>query len=851
MGFLRYFLLVLSYALAVAASGQSYPDYKGRPWVVNSSRPTTFPRGLEGRHIALWASHGRYYDIGKATWKWQRPYTFCTTEDLLTQSVVNPFLIPMLQNAGAVVFTPRERDWQKEEVVVDNDTKGSGYYELEGKYHWATLPESGFAFHRGSYTDGENPFQAGTARGVRTTKKDKKASYIVWQPWMAEEGRHAVYVSYQTLDNSIDDAEYRVYHRGACTVLHVNQQMGGGTWVYLGTFDFGKGSSQLNCVVLTNRSARRGFVTADAVRFGGGMGNIERGGQTSGVPRYLEGARYWVQWAGAPYSVYSHSGGTNDYNDDINSRSQMLNWIGGGSDYISGDSGKHVPIELSIALHTDAGYNHDGYIGTLGICTTGLGKQDILDIDGGRRYSQQLAATVQQGLVDDISRTIPQWPSRGVWDRNYSETRRPDVPSTIVEALAHQNFNDMRLAHDPNFKFLLARSIYHSILKYLSGAHGYSAVVAPLQPASFAVEVKGKYATLSWLPARDTLYYSTTDRYIIYTAMGNAGYDNGTLVDNTQTKIELEPGVLYRFRVSAVNSGGESFKTEELVAMRSEKPRRNVMIVNGFTRLAGPQVVATDTTHGFDIDADPGVSYGPTTNYSGRQLCFGDSTGGQEGPGALGYSGSELEGAVIAGNNFNYPAIHADAMAKLTDCSISSSSAEAVERERVDLNSFNVVDLILGCQRRDGYSLVDRQTIPPSLQSCLQRYHNSGGNMMVSGAYVGLDMTSSADHQFMLNTLGVERSDTAASAATARGLGLTFNLHHQLNPQQVVATRLSRLHHAPQSFCAMLYPDGTPAAVAQKQQRGRTFVMGFPFEAISDRAMRSGIMGGIMRFLTD
>ncbi len=851
MGFLRNLFIVVFAVLAITAWGQPYPDYKGKPWVVNSSRPTTFPRGLEGRHIALWASHGRYYDIDKAVWKWQRPYTFCTTEDMLTQSVVNPFLIPMLQNAGAIVFTPRERDWQKEEVIVDNDTPGSGYYELNGKFSWTTLSQSGFAFHRGSYADGENPFQAGTTRGVKTTKKDKKASYIVWQPWIAEEGRHAVYVSYQTLSNSVDDAEYRIYHRGACTVVHVNQQMGGGTWVYLGTFDFGKGSSRLNCVALTSRSASRGMVTADAVRFGGGMGNVERGGQTSGMPRYLEGARYYAQWTGAPYSVSSHSGGTNDYNDDINSRSQMLNWIGGGSDYISGDSGKHVPIELSIALHTDAGYSHDGYIGTLGICTTGLGKPDILGIEDGRRYSLQLATTVQQGLVDDIRRTVPEWPSRGVWDRNYSETRRPDVPSTIVEALAHQNFNDMRLAHDPNFKFLLARSIYHSILKYLSGVHGYNAVVSPLQPTSFAVEVKGKYATLSWLPARDTLHYSTTDRYIVYTAMGNAGYDNGTLADNTQWKIELEPGVMYRFRVSAVNSGGESFKTEELVARRSQKSRRQVLIVNGFTRLAGPQVVSTDTTHGFDIEADPGVGYLCTTAYSGRQLCFGDSTGGQEGPGALGYSDSELEGAIIAGNTFSYPAIHADAMAKLTDCDISSSSAEAVERGRIDTGQFKVVDLILGCQRRDGYSLVDRQSIPPALQSRLQRYHERGGNMMVSGAYVGLDMTSSADRQFMGNTLGVEHADTAATTATAKGLGLSFSIQNQLNPKQVVATRTSRLHHTPQSFCAMLYSDGTPAAVAQKQQRGRTFVMGFPFEAISDQAMRSGIMNGVVRFLTE
>ena len=90
------------------------------------------------------------------------------------------------------------------------------------------------------------------------------------------------------------------------------------------------------------------------------MGNIERGGYTSGLPRCLEGARYYAQWAGAPYKVYGGRKGENDYADDINTRSLMTNWLGGGSVYMPAKNGKHVPIELSLALHSDAGYNKDG-----------------------------------------------------------------------------------------------------------------------------------------------------------------------------------------------------------------------------------------------------------------------------------------------------------------------------------------------------------------------------------------------------------------------------------------------------------------------------------------------------------
>ena len=60
-----------------------------------------------------------------------RPNLFGTTEDLFTQTIVVPYLIPMLQNAGAIVFTPRERDWQKKEIIVDNDDPIKANYYKE------------------------------------------------------------------------------------------------------------------------------------------------------------------------------------------------------------------------------------------------------------------------------------------------------------------------------------------------------------------------------------------------------------------------------------------------------------------------------------------------------------------------------------------------------------------------------------------------------------------------------------------------------------------------------------------------------------------------------------------------
>ena len=256
----------------------------------------------------------------------------------------------------------------------------------------------------------------------------------------------------------MSDAKYLVFHNGGVTEFKVNQRIGGGTWVYLGTFTFDKGSNDYGMVVLSNESREKGVVCADAVRFGGGMGNIARGGKTSGLPRYLEGARYSAQWAGMPYPVYAGYKGKDDLSDDINVRSRTINYLSGGSVFNPGEQGLGVPFEMSMALHSDAGFKTDDRIvGTLGIYTTDFNNGELAA--GTDRYaSRDLADLFLTRLRQDIRSTFnTDWTRRSMWNRNYSETRLPAVPSAIVEILSHQNFADMRLGHDPNFKFTASR----------------------------------------------------------------------------------------------------------------------------------------------------------------------------------------------------------------------------------------------------------------------------------------------------------------------------------------------------------------------------------------------------------
>ena len=832
-------------------------DYKGKPWVFNATRPYTITHGLNNRHFTVWASHGIYYSIADDQWKWQRPPLFATSEDLFTQTIVTPYLIPMLENAGAIVFTPRERDWQKHEVIVDNDSLSIGYTEQSIHHPWQTAPMPGFSLHAGNYVDHENPFEAGTARMIEATEHKHHLGHVIYQPTIPEAGRYAVYVSYQTVEGSVDDARYTVWHKGIASEFHVNQQMGGSTWVYLGTFDFDEGCNEQNRVVLSNFSDKPGIVTADAVRFGGGMGNIERGGKLSGMPRCLEGSRYFAQWAGMPYEVYSSKEGLDDYGDDINARSYMSNLLGGGSCYMPDTTGRGVPIELSLAIHSDAGFTRDGKTntGTLAICMTTF-RDSTVNAGLTRLASRDLADDLLVNIPYDIRRKYGKWQTRELYDRNYSECRMPEVPSAILEVLSHQNFADMRMAQDPNFRFDLARSIYKTLLRYTARMHHTDYIVQPLTPDNISVTLTEKgEAKISWTATEDPNEPTAVPTcYVLYTAKDNDDFDNGIFLnsDKTSTTISLEPDKLYSFRVSAVNAGGESFPSEVVSALYNPTAQKQVLVVNGFHRLASPKVRDNASEQGFDLNADIGVSYGLTAGWRGFQTSFDFKQIGKETSKGLGFTNDSLAGQFIAGNDFNYIRTHANAIASARRYSIASCSSKAVENGKMTLEGYAMVDLILGLEEDDGYSLVKYQAFPKKLRPHLMAHAAQGGALLVSGAYIGKDMTSQQDKAFLANLLKCDYGGTHTDYLerdTIQGMGTTFTFHRQPNGVHYAAQHPDVLLPIAPAYPAMAYSNLQSACVAYNGNDYRALTIGFPFECIKSKQIQGVLMRGILAFL--
>ena len=832
------------------------------PWVTPTSRPYEITEGLQGRHLAVNASHGLYYRLDKHVWDWQRPALFCTREDLLTQSIVYPYLIPMLENAGAVVFTSRERDYQQHEVIVDNDLHATeqGLYveEHSGNVEWSDSPE-GFRTPDVPLADHNNPFDSGSARYVQTVRgRRQPTAAALWMPRIPAAGHYAVYVSYTSCPASITDAHYTVVHKGVASHFTVNQQMGGGTWVYLGTFDFDAGTNTSDMVALMNESAQDGVVSADAVRFGGGMGSVLRSAESdslklSGQPRWLEGARYWTHYAGFPYTVYGNKNSQHDYNEDINARSLAANTLFGGSVYCPDSVGRGVPLELSFALHTDAGVDAEGIVGTLGICTTDF--HDGLLGNGrlSRFASRDLVDEVMTSVTSDIRRVIrDDWTRRGIWDRNYSESRVFDGPSMILELLAHQNFNDMNLAHDPRFKFLVARAIYKGLLRYVATMHGDSYTVQPLPPDHLMLVPDGseRRFRLSWEAVADTLEPSARPTgYVVYTRIDDGDFDDGRLVRNTHLHVDLDPDRLYSFRVTAVNKGGESFPSETLAAGCPLETQGSVLVINGFQRLSGPSVVCKPDSIGFDLRRDPGVPYISTTAFCGYQHDW-NPVSMLLGPGGstVGTSDDERIGQTLCGNTFDFAAVHGAAILA-AGYTFASVSRECFEEGLVNPASYRAVDLYTGLQ--------NEQVLPDALHQRLSTYLLSGGNLLLSGSFLGTEAQHNTSVRvFLRDILGCRfvKENRSASDATVSGQEVTLTLPRDWNPDvyPVLSPEvLAPVAPSADSFVLFAYDNSRqPAAVVNSTPNHRTAVLGFPFEAAGTPETRAAAMKILLQWLT-
>ncbi|MCD6376612.1 MAG: hypothetical protein J7L94_13870 [Caldisericaceae bacterium] len=858
------------------------PHLRPEP-VVRPGEEWQIRQGLFGRNIVLWNSHGWYFNNKVGRWEWQRPRLFETVEDLLPTAFVLPYLAPMLENAGAQVFLPRERDIQTNEVIVDNDsTPPSGRYYAEtvkdNLHFFQTGDDQGFAIGHPPYHSGQNPFQQGTYRFVLSDTAP--SAFVQWSPVIPKTGYYAVYISYHRDSSAVTDADYTVRHLGGQSNFKVNQTIGGNTWIYLGTFKFRRGlHPDSGSVVLSNQSRQAGkLVTADAVRFGGGMGIIAREGVTSSRPRFVEGARYYLQFAGMPDTlVYNLHADSNDYKDDYMSRPEYANYLYGkpfGPNRNRQVEGLKIPIDLSLAFHTDAGItNNDSTIGTLAIYSIlDADTQKVFPDGVSRLANRDFADILQTQIVQDIRAQFDStWQRRALLNAQYSESFRPNMPAALLELLSHQNFRDMQLALDPRFRFAVSRSIYKAMLKFINSRYQQPFVVQPLPVTHFKAEFDSlKRVVLSWKPQADRLEPSAwPEAYIVYTRIDSGGFDNGRLVRDTSVVIpNVKPGKIYSFKVCALNAGGKSFPSEILSVYRNPQSAPTILIVNGFDRICGPTYFQVDSIGGFLGWLDNGVPDRYDVSFTGFQfnMNMNNRFVTNDAPG-FGASFADFETRIVPGNTFDFTYEHGRAI-KAAGFNFVSCSDEAVMDGLLNPTQYPVIDLILGEEKRTPWPFTTNQqfndstfaTFPVKLQHVLQNYLAHGNGLLVSGAYLGSDLLSHRDPHdilFAKKWLRIEKAVDHASRLGSVKPALRdtifdlpeFKFNTNYHPQIYQVESPDAIYPMSDAWTCLRYSEnGFSAGVAFKGVF-RSIALGFPIESVLDSKIRNQLMQQALQFL--
>ncbi|MCS6806143.1 MAG: N-acetylmuramoyl-L-alanine amidase [Blastocatellia bacterium] len=727
---------------------------------------------LTGKTIFLSQSHGWYWHT-QFGWLTQRPNTNDIVEDFVTPELINQYLVQYLWNAGADVWTCRERDLNTQQIIVDND-QADGYSET-GAWQTGSLPGFG-----GTYRMAISP-----------------TAMARWQPTFLQEGDYAVYAWYVAGSNRSSRARFEINHGGGQTVVLVNQQVHGSTWRYLGTYYFRAGRS--GSVTLVNESGAAGdTVIADAIRFGGGMGSIARGGTTSQRPRWEEAARYFAEFQGAPPQVFDPLSTGEDRDDDVTARPRYAEW--------EKEPGEDA---VYISLHTNAAATPN----------TGTGTETYIHNTAPSPGSALLQQAVHQELINDIRQGWDaNWRDRGLRTANFGELRLlTTMPGVLIELAFHDTSTpDAQYLREPLFRQLAARAIYQGIVKYFEQRDRVDLPLLPEPPTHLTVHnTDWQEVTISWRPPqtdRVGLVGDQATSYKVYTSADGKAFDNGVATSDTSlTLTGLTPGRVYYFRVTALNDGGESFPTEVLaVKVAAGVARPAMLVVNGFDRLDRFALI-------------PRFESGPL--------------------------GTVRRMFLQRMNTYDYIIEHATAI-DAHGVAFDSCSNEAVRDGIVSLADYRVIDWILGEES------TAHETFDTDEQERIRQFLMMGGSLFVSGSEIAWDLDqrgSVADRSFYRNFLQARYAGDDSDTHTVTGTGGIFadiglfmiddgrRRYDVDSPDQLLPIWPATAN--------LMYVGGSGGHAAIEYASAYKLVhFGFPFEAIVDAEIRRTIMARILTF---
>ncbi|MEM8875632.1 MAG: hypothetical protein AAGD32_15405 [Planctomycetota bacterium] len=750
-----------------------------------------FAGNLSGRTVFVNAGHG--LKVSGNNWSTDRGDNNEIVEDFGNQDQLR-FFADYLLRAGAAVVPFRPIGHQPNEVIVDNDDAGVTY---DGGWLDSQATSNFFG------TAGDVPYRFASTTASSTPSATFNAD-------LPEPGAYPVYTWVLNSTNR-GVHTYTINHSGGDATVEIDHAKVGAGWVYLGTYNFdGPDGADASVNVRTDDVGK--VVIADAIRFGNGLGDIDRGTGISGATREDEGALYWIEAGlGVGVSINQFRGGSSsDGGANINVTPRYAAFMNSAP---YGDS-------VLIGFHTNAG----GGRGVLSLFNTGDGTPNQLAL------AQRTAQKVNDELSARTDFEFP-WNDRGSnvtfsASFNYGEIRgsavNNEMDATIVEVGFHDDLTDARLLRDANVRDAAARATYRGVVDHLVATGGVTAGYIPDAPNNVrALNVDGG-VQFGWEPQ------SGVTSYEIQASLDGKGFDTfATSNFSFYTASAAELAALsdgpIDFRVIAKNAAGSSIPSRVVTAKVGSGP--SVLLVNGFNRLDRFQ----------NIRQTASLNYNPPA--SGQVETF------------------DRVRPMLA-NTFDYVTVAADALPANVDWQIDSAQSENIEFGTANLQDYDAVVWLAGEESTNDLSLsfIER--------SLIAAYIDSGGNIFLSGAEVAWDLAtrsgvSNNGAAFLADFFGVEyRGDDANAYGVSFSEGIfagvpLFEFDDGSEIYDVDFPDLVLPIDDAQGVMTYFTPSiGQFAAVTYEQPAsdGSSVFFGFPFETILDETIRADLMQRIVGF---
>jgi len=739
---------------------------------------------LSGRAVYMSQCHGWLYSEVLNRFATQRGDVWDTVEDFHNPEGANIYLLNYLENAGAAVYTARERGMNANQALSDNDDPS---YTETGNGH--VDGGAGFA-DTAPYPYGTNPFDQGTTRRFPADG----GGVSTWAPTIAVDGYYAVYVSWDAAADNTTSAHYRLSHPGGEIDRYFDQTVHGSTWQYMEQLWLDSGDSLT--VELIGDSVESGtFLSADAVRVGGGMDDVERVGGVTGRPRWESSAVLYNQYNGAPTYVYDPWGDGDG--SDPSTRSLWAAW-------------EHPPGEDAVYLSWHSNASGGDARGTVTYFAGG-GPDAPADHPQACNYSgpaiegsYSLANLVQTELIASfVDRWDPAWQDRGINEACFSEVNpsyNDEMPAALVELAFHDNYEDTLYLKHPKFRDDSSRAMYRGIVRYFSERDGIEPTFLPEPPVSVALthSPEGRlHITWSPGPSGAPLGDQATG-YLVALSDDGRSWDTGTPIAGTEATIVAQAGTTVFARVIATNPGGLSFPSATVGARQSPDGTAPVLVIDAFDRLDRGLLEFVDVPNVGDID---------------RFDIHRTNDGGIVSP----------HGRAIAGAGWYFDSASNEAAASI-DLALYDAVVWAAAEE----------------------SFVD-QSFSTEQQIQVREYWQDGGALWVSGSEILWDLDALGDDQdlsFAVDVLGATMASDASSSLSVDGEGLLsgvgamdFDLAngapYPVEWPDVLDTQRTVIARYSDTEIAGAIGDGVA-------------MFGFPFECIGDPDVRVAVAGALL-----